>query len=147
MTALKGTFNYSIDHKGRVSIPARFRGKPEAPGSDHYVVVRGFEGCLYIYPHEAWTRIENKLAELKSFSDTKARRFLRALLSNAADARLDKQGRIAIPQNLLEMAGIEKEVVVRGILDKIELWNPEILRKYEESQSESYEDMAGELLI
>lgn len=147
MTALKGTFNYSIDHKGRVNIPARFRGKPDTPGSDHYVVVRGFEGCLFVYTHEAWLRIEEKLSELKTFSNTKARRFIRALLSNASDAKLDKQGRIAIPQNLLNLAGIEKEVVVRGILDKIELWAPETLRKYEEGQPESYEDMAGELLI
>jgi len=147
MIALKGTFNYSIDHKGRVNIPARFRGKPDTPGSDHYVVVRGFEGCLFVYTHEAWLRIEERLSELKTFSSAKARRFVRALLSNASDAKLDKQGRIAIPQNLLDQAGIEKEVVVRGILDKIELWAPETLRKYEEDQPESYEDMAGELLI
>ena len=147
MAALKGTFNYSIDHKGRVNIPARFREKPETPGSDHYVVVRGFEGCLFVYTHEAWLGIEKRLSELKTFSNAKARRFVRALLSNASDAKLDKQGRIAIPQNLLDLAGIEKEVVVRGILDKIELWAPEMLRKYEEGQKESYEDMAGELLI
>lgn len=142
-----GTFRYSIDHKGRVNIPAKFRNNTDLPGGDHYVVVRGFEGCLYIYPHSSWQEIEAKLFDLKTISNPKARYFVRTLLSNAADARLDKQGRIAIPLNLLELAGIKKDVVVRGVLDKMELWDPERLEKYEAGQSDSYEDVAGELLI
>ncbi|MEE9553772.1 MAG: division/cell wall cluster transcriptional repressor MraZ [candidate division Zixibacteria bacterium] len=147
MTALMGTFRYSIDHKGRINIPAKLRGTTDLPGGDHYVVVRGFEGCLYVYPHESWRKVEAKLFELKTLSSEKARFFVRTLLSNASDARLDKQGRIAIPQNLLDLAGIQKEVVIRGVLDKLELWDPESLAKYESGKSDSYEDIAGELLI
>jgi len=147
MTALMGTFRYSIDHKGRINIPAKFRSSADLPGGDHYVVVRGFEGCLYVYPHDSWQQVEAKLIELKTISNQKARYFIRTLLSQAADARLDKQGRIAIPQNLLDLAGIKKDVVVRGILDKLELWDPDRLDKYEAQQSDSYEDVAGELLI
>lgn len=147
MAAFLGTFNYTIDHKGRISIPAKFRNISSDPGSDHYVVVRGFEGCLYVYPHSSWLKIEAKLSELKTLSNQKARYFVRTLLSNAADTRLDKQGRIAIPQTLLDLAGIRKEVVVRGVLDKMELWDPERLGKYEKEQSDTYEDVAGELLI
>jgi len=100
-----------------------------------------------VYPHAAWEEVEAKLYELRTISNQKARYFVRTLLSNAADSRLDSQGRIAIPQNLLELAGIKKDVVVRGVLDKLELWDPDKLEKYESDQSESYEDVAGELLI
>lgn len=147
MTALMGTFRYSIDHKGRINIPAKLRVATDLPGGDHYVVVRGFEGCLYVYPHASWRKVEAKLFELKTLSSEKARHFVRTLLSNASDTRLDKQGRIVIPQNLLDLAGIKKDVIVRGVLDKLELWDPDRLADYESGQSDSYEDIAGELLI
>ncbi len=147
MTAFKGTYKHTIDHKNRLNIPAKFRGNPESPENDYYVIVRGFEGCLYLYSHSSWLRIEEKLANLKTLSDPKARYFVRLLLSNASDAKIDRQGRIAIPQNLLELAGITKEVTIRGVFDKIEMWDPVRLNEYESGQPDSYEDVAGELLI
>jgi MraZ protein len=145
--AFKGTYNYSIDQKGRISIPVKFRDKTESPTGEHFVVARGFEGCLYIYPREAWDVIEEKLSALKTISDPRARYFVRTLLSNAADAKIDKLGRIMIPQNLLDLVCIKRDVIVRGVLDKIEIWDPEVLRKYEDSQPDSYEDVARQLLI
>src|SRR4030067_3430114 len=112
LTAFKGTYFYSIDHKGRLSIPVRFRDKTDSPSSEHFVIVRGFEGCLYIYPREAWLIIEEKLSSLKTFSDPRARFFVRTLLSNASDAKIDKLGRVMIPQNLLDLVGVKKEVVI-----------------------------------
>jgi MraZ protein len=147
LASFKGTYNYSIDHKGRVSLPVKFRDKSDSPTRDLYTVARGFEGCLYIYPLQAWKEVEEKLAALKTISDPRARYFERALFSNAEDAKLDGMGRITIPQILLELAQIKKEVVIRGVNSKIELWDPEVLRKYEESQPDSYEDVAGQLLI
>jgi MraZ protein len=147
LVAFKGTYNYSIDHKGRLSIPVKFRDKSDSPSGDHFVIARGFEGCLYIYPLEAWNKVEEKLAALKTISDPRARYFVRTLLSNAADTKLDKLGRISIPQNLLDLASIKKDVVVRGVLEKIEIWDPVVLSKYESGQSDSYEDVAGQLLI
>ncbi len=147
MAAFKGTYSFSIDHKGRLNIPAKFRGAPDTPEGEHYVLARGFEGCLYLYPHESWVIIEAKLSELKTISDAKARYFVRTLLSNAADVKIDKHGRIAVPQNLLDLAGIKRDVIIRGVLDKMELWDPEALRKYEDSRPDSYEDVAGQLLI
>jgi MraZ protein len=145
--AFKGTYNYSIDHKGRLSIPVKFRDKSESPTGEHFVIARGFEGCLYIYPREGWVLIEEKLSTLKTISDPRARYFVRTLLSNASDTKIDKLGRISIPQNLLDLASIKKDVIIRGVLDKIELWDPEVLKKYEDSQPGSYEDVAGQLLI
>jgi MraZ protein len=145
--AFKGTYHNSVDQKGRISIPAKFRDKTDSPTGEHYVIARGFEGCLYVYPQEAWVVVEEKLAGLKTLSDPRARFFIRSLLSNAADARIDKLGRIMIPQSLLELAGIRKDVIVRGVLDKIELWDPGNLKKYEEGQPDTYEDVARQLLI
>ena len=147
MVTFKGTYNYAIDHKGRVNVPAKFRGAPDHPDSEHYVVARGFEGCLYIYPKESWLIVEKRLHDLRTMSDAKARYFIRTLLSNAADVKTDKQGRVAIPQNLLDLASIKKEVIIRGVLDKLEIWDPEILKNYEDGQPDSYEDIAGQLLI
>jgi len=145
--AFKGTYYNSVDHKGRLSIPVKFRETPGSPFSDQFVVARGFDGCLYIYPPETWAKVNAKLDELKTMSDRRARYFERTLTSNAADVKLDNIGRITIPQNLLDLAGIKKDVVIRGIRDKIELWDPEVLKKYEDDQPESYEDVAGQLLI
>ena len=147
MVEFKGTYLHSIDHKNRINIPAKFRGNPESPENEHYVIVRGFEGCLYVYPHNSWLIIEEKLSGLKRLSDPRARYFERLMLSNASDAKIDKQGRIAIPQNLLDLAGISKEVTIQGVFDKIELWDPERLKVYKSGQPDSYEDVAGQLLI
>jgi MraZ protein len=145
--AFKGTYYNSVDHKGRISIPAKFRDKTESPAGEHYVIARGFEGCLYVYPREAWMQVEEKLSSLKTLSDPRARFFVRTLLSNAADVKIDKLGRIMVPQNLLDLVGVKKDVVVRGVLEKLELWDPVNLRKYEDSQPDSYEDVARQLLI
>ena len=147
MQGFKGTYNHSIDHKGRVNVPAKFRGKPDSPTTEYYVVARGFEGCLYLYTHEAWLKVEEKLQTLKTISDPKARYFVRTLFSNAADTKIDRQGRIAIPQHLLDYATITKDVVIRGVFDKIEIWDPQVLKEYEELQPDSYEEVARELLI
>ena len=143
MVAFKGTYLHSIDHKNRINIPAKFRGNPESPENEHYVIVRGFEGCLYVYPHNSWLIIEEKLSGLKRLSDPRARYFERLMLSNASDAKIDKQGRIAIPQNLLDLAGISKEVTIQGVFDKIELWDPERLKVYKSGQPDSYEGRKG----
>ncbi|OGC94879.1 MAG: division/cell wall cluster transcriptional repressor MraZ [candidate division Zixibacteria bacterium RBG_16_53_22] len=145
--AFKGTYYNSVDHKGRMSIPAKFRDMTDSPSGDHYVLARGFDGCLYLYPLESWLRVQQKIAELKTISDRRARYFMHTLIGQAADVKLDKLGRIMIPQILLDLAGIKKDVVVIGVLDKMELWDPEILKKYEDNQPESYEDVAGQLLI
>jgi MraZ protein len=130
-----------------MSIPAKFRDMSDSPAGGHYILARGFEGCLYLYPLESWKLVEQKLSELKTMSNPRARYFIHTLLSQAADVKIDKLGRIMIPQNLLELANIKKDVIVVGVLDKIELWDPETLKKYEGEQPDSYEDVASQLLI
>ena len=146
LSAFKGTYYYSIDHKGRISLPVKLRDKSDSPTGDSYVIAPGFDGCLYIYPHETWKQIELNMKSLK-VSDPRARTFERTLFPNSEDAKLDGMGRLTIPRLLLELAKIKKEVVILGVNEKIELWDPDVLRVYRESQTESYEDVARQLLI
>lgn len=144
MAAFKGSYRYTIDHKGRVNIPAKFRRSTASTSHDLYVITRGLEGCLFIYPAEEWERVEEKLRNL-SFTQKSNRLFGRYLLSNALDAQLDRQGRITIPQNLLDFARIKKEVLIIGMLERIEIWEPEVHQKYLDSTGKTYEEIAEEI--
>jgi MraZ protein len=143
----KGTYRFSIDHKGRLSLPVKFRDRTDSPSGDLYTVAQGYESCLYVYPRDTWDVLEQRMLQLNTQADPRARFFLRVIYPNAQDVQTDRQGRIPIPQNLLDLAFIKKDVVVRGVLDKIEIWDPEVLKKYNESQTESFEDVARQLLI
>jgi len=144
MAAFKGSYKYAIDHKGRVNIPAKFRRSTASTSHDLYVITRGLEGCLFIYPAEEWESVEEKLRNL-SFTQKSHRLFGRYLLSNACDAQLDRQGRITLPQNLLEFAEIKKEVLIIGMLERIEIWEPEVHQKYLDSAGKTYEEIAEEI--
>jgi len=152
MAGFKGSYKYTIDHKGRVnipakfrrSIPAKFRRSTASTSHDLYVITRGLEGCLFVYPAEEWERVEQKLQNL-SFTQKSHRLFGRYLLSNASDVQLDRQGRITIPQNLLELAEIKKDVLIIGVLERIEIWDPEVHQKYLDSAGKSYEEIAEEI--
>ncbi|MGE5352003.1 MAG: division/cell wall cluster transcriptional repressor MraZ [Acidobacteriota bacterium] len=141
-----GSFTYSIDSKSRVSIPAKLRKyvKPEA--NDTFVMTRGVEQCIVVYPLDQWKElVDQKLSNLNEF-DRKEAMFLRAFLQRASEDTLDSQSRLLIPQNLIEYAGIEKEVFILGAIKKIEIWNPAIYEKYLASQPESFEEIAQEVM-
>ncbi|MGE5430452.1 MAG: division/cell wall cluster transcriptional repressor MraZ [Syntrophomonadaceae bacterium] len=141
-----GSFTYSIDSKSRVSIPAKLRKyvKPEA--NDTFVMTRGVEQCIVVYPLDQWKElVDNKLANLNEF-DRKEAMFLRTFLQRASEDSLDSQSRLLIPQNLIEYAGIEKEVFILGAIKKIEIWNPAIYEKYLAAQPESFEQIAQEVM-
>ncbi|CCZ03096.1 MAG: transcriptional regulator MraZ [Clostridiales bacterium] len=128
-----GEYNHSIDAKGRLIVPAKFR---EELG-ENFIVTKGLDGCLYIYPDEEWKKFESKLSELPmGKGDT--RKIVRFFLSAATQVELDKQGRILIPGNHREFAGLEKDVVFAGVGKKIEIWSKE---KWEETATFDYEEM------
>ena len=129
-----GQYNHTIDEKGRVIVPSKFR---EELG-EGFVVTAGLDGCLYLYPKKDW---ENFAAGLNQLPFTKeAREFQRHFMLNAAECEIDKQGRILIPQKLRIRAALEKEVVFVGMISKIELWDRERL----ESSSDSSMDEIAE---
>lgn len=114
-----GEYNHSIDTKGRIIVPAKFR---EQLGEE-FVVTQGLDGCLFVYPNNEW---ESFVSELKNLPGSKeARQLQRYFMAGAASIEVDKQGRILIPSKLREQAQLEKDIVFVGVLNKIEIWSKE----------------------
>lgn len=134
-----GEYTYSIDQKGRVALPAKFRSKLVGG----CVVTRGLDKSLFIYPAEEWQKIATKLASLP-LTSPKARAFTRLMLAGAMDVELDKQGRITIPNYLREFAKIGKSVVVAGLFDRLEVWAESTWKEYRE-KTEKDEEFAENL--
>ena len=115
-----GQYNHTIDAKGRLIIPSKFR---EALG-DEFVVTKGLDGCLFVYDNKEWAAFEEKLKSLP-LTNKDARQFVRFFLAGAALAEVDKQGRILLPAVLREFAALEKEVVLIGVASRVEIWSKE----------------------
>jgi len=145
MSSFKGSYDYSVDSKGRINIPARLRKYVSPEANDTFVITRGFEQCLFVYPQDEWNRLEQSIREL-SASNPKDRFFTRTLLQYATESQLDGQARVTVPKELLQFAGIETEVLIIGVLERIELWNPKVWQKYLESQADTYENVAQSVL-
>ena len=118
---LMGVFQNQIDAKNRVVIPAKFRDDL----SGRAVLSRGLDNCLVIYPMTTWEKQQELLATLPK-SDPLARAYMRYIYANAVECEIDKQGRTVLPQNLRELAGIEKELVTIGMVDRVEIWSREV---------------------
>lgn len=120
----RGRHEYTIDPKGRVNIPARFRDQLQESGQDT-LVITNFSGCIYVFPADEWSRIEEKLSQQISSVDTTLNLFARFFLGAAVEVVPDKQGRILVPPSLRSYAGLEKDVVITGMLKRIEIWSAE----------------------
>ena len=122
-TVFKGTYEHRIDGKGRLPVPAAFRRGLTSQGSSALVVTL-FDQCLAAYPPESWARLESELAALPAFS-RQVKAVTRLLASRAADCEIDVQGRILLPPALHRAAGLEREAVVIGVLNRFEIWAPD----------------------
>ena len=136
---LMGEYNHTLDAKGRLTVPARFR---EELG-DVFVVTRGFEGCITAYPMERWERIRLNLANL-SLTNQAGRKLSRLFLGNAIECEVDKMGRILLPQPLRNVASITKDVVLTGLGDRVEIWDQE--RWDEINGADAFEQLSEEEL-
>lgn len=123
-----GEYGHAIDAKNRIILPSKFR---EDLG-DSCIMTKGLDGCLYVYPQSEWAILEEKLKSLPLTSKD-ARAFVRFFFSGANEMTFDKQGRTLIPQNLMQYAGIVKEVVSIGVSNRIEIWSKEKWNDYTES--------------
>lgn len=141
----RGQYTYSVDSKGRLSIPAKLRRQLSPDANDTFVMTQGTALCIDVYPMDQWQHFEQKLIDLNPFNPQEAK-FIRMILQHATEDKLDSQSRILIPPNLLDYAKIEKEVLVLGALKKIELWNPKTYKEYLEQSSETYEEIAAKVM-
>ena len=135
-----GEYHHSIDDKGRLIIPSKFR---EELG-EKFIVTRGIENCLFVYSEESWQKIVDKLETLP-FTKKDARQFIRFFLSGASEAEFDKQGRINITSPLISYANITKECVVIGTGDRLEIWSEESWNDFFASAKDSMSDIAENL--
>lgn len=115
---LLGEYNHTVDTKGRVIVPSKFR---EDLGTN-FIVTKGFDNSLFIFSKKEWTSFEEKVRSLP-LTNPNARSFSRFFLAGATECELDKQGRINIPQNLLDYAAITKDVVIIGVSSRVEIWD------------------------
>ena len=136
---------YSVDEKGRVNLPSKLRKYVSPEANETFVITRGFEKCLFVYPVDEWNKLEDNLRNLSGY-DPEHRLFIRALLELASESQLDAQARLSIPQELREYASIQDAVRIIGTLDKIELWNPQVYDDYKNTQPESYESIAARVM-
>jgi MraZ protein len=123
-TVFKGTYHHRIDPKGRLPIPAVFRRALGEGGGEARVVVTLLDQCLAIYPPGEWARLEAQLAALPAFNK-QVKALTRLLTSRAADCEIDVQGRILLPPSLRQNAGLTRDAVVVGVLNRFEVWSPD----------------------
>ncbi len=135
-----GEYQHSVDPKGRVIIPSKFR---EGLG-EKFIVTKGLDSCLFAYSPDEWTSLENKLRALP-FTDKDVRTFIRFFFSGAAECEVDKQGRILIPQNLREYAGLEKDIAIIGVSSRVELWNKNTWEEYNSDDNMSADKIAEKM--
>jgi MraZ protein len=137
---LMGEFHHTIDDKGRLILPAKFRDDL----GDSFVVTRGLETCLFVYPKQEWEKITKRLNTLP-FTKKNARSFSRFLLSGATVAEFDRQGRINITSPLISYADIKKECVIIGVGDRLEIWASEKWNDFYESNKDAMSEIAEDL--
>lgn len=135
-----GEYHHNIDDKGRLIIPAKFR---EELG-ETFIVTRGLDGCLFVYPNNEWNSIVAKLKQLP-FTKKDARSFMRFFLSGATVCDFDNQGRVNITSPLIEYADITKECVVIGVNDRIEVWSKSSWENFFNSNEDKLSDIAEDL--
>ena len=135
-----GEYHHNIDEKNRLIIPSKFRDDL----GDSFVVTRGIENCLFVYPKEEWEKIVNKLTDIP-FTKKDARVFMRFFLSGATTSELDKQGRVNITSPLIDYANINKECVIIGAGDRLEIWALEAWNNFFDSAKDNMSDIAENL--
>ena len=154
MTLTKNTFigeyPYSLDTKGRVNVPAKFRQSLSKNNESTFIITRGMDSCIYVYPLIQWKKIEHNLREISSLSKIH-RTFVRSTARYASSSTYDKQGRITLTPSLIKYAKIEKEVLIIGMVNKMEIWNPKQLEETEEqsiaiNQTE-YDELAEKIIL
>lgn len=138
---LMGEYTHSIDAKGRLILPAKFRDEL----GDVFVVTKGLDNCLFVYGKKEWAILEEKLKQLP-LAKAEARAFVRFFFAGAAEIECDKQGRALLPLNLREYAQLDKDVIVLGILNRVEIWSKTIWDEYSAKSGDGVASIAEHLV-
>ena len=136
-----GEYQHSIDSKGRMIIPSKFRDEL----GDIFIMTKGLDNCLFVYPKDEWKNLEEKL-KLLPLTRKDARAFVRFFFAGATECELDKQGRILIPNNLRAHCKLEKDAIVIGVSNRVEIWSKEEWDEYNADDDLSYEKIAEKMV-
>ena len=139
-----GEFSHTLDRKGRIIIPARFRESFKEHFAEKFYLTRGLDTCLFLFTEDEWRSQEGKFKNL-SFTKPEARQFNRLFFSGAAEVVCDKQGRILIPSYLKQYADIKRDVVIVGVSNRIEIWAKEGWKAFYDQSKGSFEEIAEKL--
>ena len=143
-----GEYHNSLDQKNRLNIPSKFRKVVDPVNDRTFVINRGFDQCLVLYPLQDWSQVETQLNKLSSIRG-KHRSFVRSVTRYATAVQFDGQGRIQIPDTLLIYSKIQKDAAAIGMINKIELWNPTILSQQDACEDDiadkDFDDLANEI--
>lgn len=145
MSYFSGEYECKVDAKGRMVLPARIKSNLPEINTTELVVKRGFEPCLVLYPMVEWKKVFSKVAGLNEFNK-EYRNFQRNFLRGSTEVDLDGSGRLLIPKPMMRYAGIEKEVVVVGMGNRVEVWNPERYDEFLISDQEEFAALAEKFL-
>jgi len=140
-----GEFEHSIDRKGRIILPSKFREVAKQNFIDKFFITRGLDKCLFMFSEDEWKSQEARFKSLP-FTKKEARRFNRLYFSGAVEVLPDKQGRILIPPYLREFAGIKKDVVIVGVSNRIEIWSKENWIEFYKNTYQAFEETAEKLM-
>lgn len=135
-----GEYQASIDDKGRIAIPAKFRALLKG----NVVITRGLDNSLFLYTLSEWKKLAEKLASLP-LTSANSRAFARLMLAGAVDCELDKQGRIILPSYLKDFAKVQKKVIFAGLYNRVEVWSEELWQSYKASTEKSSSSIAEQL--
>jgi MraZ protein len=144
MTGFLGEYEIALDAKGRFMLPSGFRKQLPESASGRFVVNRGFENCLTMYPMDAWTALSEKINRLNDFNP-KVREFKRLFLNGASVVDVDNAGRILLPKPLQEYAGLKKDMIFSAQGNKIELWDKDTYYDYIRKHAGGFSDLAAEV--
>ena len=150
LNTFTGEFSYTVEAKGRVNIPSKFRKVLSVDNEDTFVITRGMDPCVWVYPIVVWQNIENELKNLSSLSAIN-RTFVRNTVRYATPLTYDGQGRIQLTNNLINYAELGKKTLIIGMVNKIEIWNPDRLKEIDKKNmkidSTAYDDLAEKIII
>ena len=146
MIGFLGEYEATLDLKGRFLLPAGFKKQLPQEGATQFVLNRGFEKCLTLYPIQSWEPIFSEISKLNDF-DPKVREFRRYFLNGATQVELDSAGRLLLPKNLSEHAGLEKDIVLVSAVNKIEIWDKSKYTQFFETFTpQAFSDLANEVM-
>lgn len=134
-----GEYHHTIDAKGRIIVPSKLRKDL----GDSFIITRGLDNCLFVYPRDKWNQIIRKYEELPNTKD--ARNFMRFFLSGATECNFDKQGRINIPDPLTKYANFKKDCIIIGVNDRLEIWSKDLWEGFISENESSLSDIADNL--